>query len=470
MLAASLETIDPKQAWQPADLKTWDLRRAAHLYRRAAFGFPPANPASSETSWDALQARVKLGAEACLEELLPEAAPESKSATPFDRLLDSLGERIARGGDGEDSVRKLQGWWLYRMLYTPRPLVERMTLLWHNHFATSVEKVRRLSLMLQQNQLLRQQALGKFPALLVAMGRNPAMIVWLDSGKNVKGRPNENYAREVMELFSLGVGNYTERDIREAARALTGFSTDGDKFVFQTALHDEGSKTIFGETGNFGGDDVARLVLQQPAAGQFLARKLFREFVSDLEPPAELLEPLARQLRETDYDMRAAVRTVLSSQLFYSDAAYRARIKSPVEYVVGLLRAFDRRVRWEEMAGAMDGLGQKLFAPPNVKGWDGGATWLNSATLIRRHNLAWDLVLGRQFVGDNAVGLLAGLKADAKPQQQVQRALEIFLQGDVAPPVRQGLVEFLREDSKASPQRIQEMVHTVLMLPEYQLA
>ncbi len=470
-MAELLKTIDPKQAWLPADLGEWNPRRAAHLYRRAAYGFPPAAAASgataSATSWELLQDRVKLGAEGCLNELLPEAATASPQPLPFDRLLDPLGERIAKAGNGDEHIRRLRGWWLYRMLYTPRPLVERLTLLWHNHFATSVNKVRQLPLMLRQNQLLRKHALGSFSELLLAMGRDPAMIVWLDSARNVKGRPNENYAREIMELFSLGVGNYTEHDIREAARALTGFSVNGDQFVFQAALHDEAPKTIFQQTGKFGGDDVARLVLAQPAAALFIAKKLFREFVSDDEPSLELLEPLAQRLRETQFDIRAAMDMILRSELFYSDAVYRARIKSPTEYVVGLLRAFESRVQWQELATAMDGLGQLLFAPPNVKGWDGGVAWLNSATLIGRHNLAWDMVRGDRFSSKKGDQLLAA----AKGQAQVRLALEIFLQGDVSPQVRQALLQFAKQGSASDPaQRARELVHTVLMLPEYQLA
>ena len=303
------------------------------------------------------------------------------------------------------------------------------------------------------------------------MGRDPAMIIWLDSGKNVKGHPNENYAREIMELFSLGVGNYSERDIREAARALTGFSTDGDKFVFNASLHDVGEKSIFGQKGKFAGDDVSRLVLAQPAAAHFLAKKLFREFISDEAPPPQLLEPLANQLRNSGYDLRQAMRTLLASNLFYSPAAYRARVKSPAEYVVGLLRAFDSRVQWQAMAGAMDGLGQTLFAPPNVKGWDGGAAWLNSATLIGRHNLAWDVVQGGQYTSVSGQALITRGGKNKSPQAQVTTALAIFLQGDVSPQVRQRLIKFLKESKDTDEsERLQQLVHTVLMLPEYQLA
>lgn len=462
----AFEQLDPRQAWQPADLSQWDLRRVGHLYRRAAFGFPAAE--ASEPSWVSLRERVKLGAEGCLEELLGKPG-DTASPTRVDQLLDQLGERIASGDFSPGNLNKLQGWWLYRMLYSPRPLIERATLMWHNHFATSIEKVNRLPLMLKQNQLIRRHALGSFPELLTAMGRDPAMIIWLDSDKNVKGSPNENYAREVMELFSLGVGNYSEHDIREAARALTGFTLQDDAFLFQPTLHDDGSKTIFGQTGNFNGDDVARLVLEQPAAATYIAGKLFREFVADRLPPAELLEPLAAQLRATNYDIRQALSTIFRSQVFYSPAAYRARIKSPVEYVVGLLRAFNTRVQWEYLASAMDGLGQRLFQPPNVKGWDGGTSWINSATIIARHNLAWDIVQGGHYNTANAAALLAVDQEGKSPGDRAALAIELFLQNDIAPPVRNRLME-LADAKGGQAKPIEEIVHLILTLPEYQLA
>ena len=454
----TFQSMDPKQAWQPARLNRWDLRQAAHLYRRAAFGFPPQD--SAQPAWLALRERVKLGPDGCLDELLGKAQ-ESGSPSQIDQLLDQVGERIA----GEDDLTKLQGWWLYRMLHTQRPLEDRATLLWHNHFATSAAKVQRLPLMLQQNQLLRRHALGHFPDLLTAMGRDPAMIIWLDSNKNVKGHPNENYAREVMELFSLGVGNYSEHDIREAARALTGFTLRADQFQFDAALHDDGSKTIFGQRGNFGGDDVARLVLDQPAAAMFIAGKLFREFVADQAPPPALLEPLAGQLRETNYDIHQALSTLLRSQLFFSPAAYRARIKSPAEYMAGLLRVFGSRVQVAGLAEAMAGLGQSLFAPPNVKGWDGGPAWLNTATIIARHNLAWDMVRGGYAPPDAAALLRADQQAKS-PRQQLALACDIFLQGDLAPQARQRLLHLA--ENKTKP--INELVHLLLTMPEYQLA
>ena len=207
------------------------------------------------------------------------------------------------------------------MLHGGHPLREKLTLFWHNHFATSLAKVQDPALMFRQNCLLREHALGRFGPLLQAISRDAAMLVWLDSNSNVKGKPNENYARELMELFSLGVGHYTEKDIREAARAFTGWRTDGEGFAFDARLHDGGPKTVLGQTGAWDGGDVVRIVLEQPAAARFLVRKLYHFFVSEKAvPPDALLEPLCESFRKSDYDIAALVRTILASRHFYSDS------------------------------------------------------------------------------------------------------------------------------------------------------
>jgi hypothetical protein len=272
-----------------------------------------------------------------------------------------------------------------------------MTLFWHNHFATSYAKVRSTKLMYEQNVILRKHALGRFRPFLLDMSRDTAMLVWLDSNRNVKGAPNENYAREVMELFSLGVGNYTEKEVQEAARAFTGWHHDaeGAAFEFVAALHDDGEKTLFGKTGRWTGEDVVRLCCDHDACAKFLVGKLYTFLVSETRPPERLLEPLATAFRKSDYDIAALVKTILSSRLFYSQHAYRKRVKWPVEYAVGAVRAAcPGRVPLSDLTDPLAKMGQNLFAPPNVKGWRTGTDWLNSATLLARNNFAEKVALG----------------------------------------------------------------------------
>ena len=472
-MAASLANLDPVQAWQPADDADWNLKWAAHLYRRAAFGFPAVD--SKITASQSLQAAVKRGRAACIDQLLAGGDGQDN----FNGLMDELGRQIANreAPRFRDPQReKLQGWWLYRIYHTPHPLLERCTLMWHNHFATSIAKVGKSLMMYQQNLLLREHALGKFQPMLSGISRDPAMLVWLDSNSNIKGRPNENYAREIMELFSLGVGNYTEQDIRDVARAFTGWGATGGQFVFNKALHDNGEKSFLGATGNFDGDDVVRIIMKQPATARFLARNMFREFVNEAEEPSdELIEPLAEQLRKSNYDIKSCLETMLRSRLFNSEQAYRMRIKSPVEYVIGITRSFDANVSMEKLAKSMDGLGQTLFAPPNVKGWDGGRAWLNSATLLARHNLAAKLVGGHdgnfpQAFDPAALDEKVGRNCVVK---QTEYLLNLLLQNDVSDASRAKLLQFAKSkepEAKEQQSRLREVAHTILLMPEYQLA
>ena len=324
------DKIDPADAWapwRPSAADPWSRKWAAHLYRRAAFG----------ATRQELIERPRSGPDGTLD-LLLQGEPDAAEILPT--LLD-VGRTAATRDDGTGT--EIRGWWLYCMLQGGHPLREKLTLFWHNHFATSIAKVRDANLMFRQNCLLREHALGKFGPFLQAISRDAAMLVWLDSNSNVKGKPNENYARELMELFSLGVGNYTEKDIREAARAFTGWHTDGKRVPLQRrGQHDDGRRRSSGKTGNWDGGDVVRIVLEQPAAARFLVRKLYAFFVSEIAPPDALLEPLCESFRKSDYDIAALVRTMLSSRLFFSEHAFRKRIKSPVEYVLGAVRAVYR--------------------------------------------------------------------------------------------------------------------------------
>ncbi len=281
---------------------------------------------------------------------------------------------------------ELRGWWLQEMVTTPSPLTEKMVLFWHNHFVSSQQKVRQPQYLYRQNVLLREHALGNFGVFLHAIARDPAMVIYLDNASNRKGQPNENFAREVMELFTLGEGHYTERDIKEAARAFTGWSIDGEKgeFLFRPLAHDDGVKTVLGRTGNFDGDAVLDILLAQPQTAEFIVRKLWREFVSP-EPDAVEVRRIAGVFRDSRYDVRVALRALLTSDAFYAPQYRATLVKSPVDLVVGTLRQFQFTTGdVQPFALTLAQLGQNLFSPPNVKGWPGGEAWINSTTLLAR--------------------------------------------------------------------------------------
>jgi len=396
-LPAELAKVDPADAWQPwapSAAEPWDRRAVAHLFRRAAFGPSPADTARALAD----------GFPRTLDRLLvgePDAAERLAMCEDAGRyLLDGSRIRLIPdfgNNNTPDPAVPVRAWWLYTILEGGHPLREKLALFWHNHFATSYAKVGSIRLMFEQNRTLRRFALGRFRPFLLEMSRDPAMLIWLDSNQNVKGAPNENYAREVMELFSLGVGNYTEKDVQEAARAFTGWhhSPDQTAFEFNRDLHDDGPKTLFGRAGNWGGDDVVRLLGDHPACARFLVGKLYAFLVSETPPPRPLLAPLEDRFRRGEYDIADLVKTILGSRLFFSAHAHRRRVKWPVEYAVGAVRAVaPDRVPLGDLIDPLAKMGQVLFAPPNVKGWRTGTDWLNSATLLARNNFAETVAMG----------------------------------------------------------------------------
>ena len=326
---------------------------------------------------------------------------------------------------------QLREWWFREMLTTPSPLTEKMTLFWHNHFATSQQKVRFTPFMYRQNVLLRRNALGNFGTLLREIGRDPAMLIYLDGANSRKESPNENFAREVMELFTLGEGNYGERDIKEAARAFTGWSVDretGD-FMFRRAIHDVGNKTVLGKSGNFDGDQVIDVLLSRPETAQFITRKLWKEFVSSVPDEREVAR-LAAIFRQSGYNIARLMRAMLTSDAFYALANRAVLIKSPVEFVVGTMKTFEiETVNLRPFVLASALLGQNVFTPPNVKGWPGGETWINSATLLGRKQLLERLFKNedRMDVAMRSVDGMAAANGDAPPpgrDARMQRQME----------------------------------------------
>jgi len=359
---------------------------ARHLFNRTSFAAGPAD----------IEAFAGLTREQAVDRLLSWAGkpaitpPPAWAAEPFESIRRFRGmspeERKIALREMAQKAFELRSWWITEMLVTPSPLTEKMTLFWHNHFVSSQQKVRSPQLMYRQNALLRRHALGNFGDLLHGIARDPAMVIYLDSASNRKGQPNENFAREVMELFTLGEGHFTERDVKEAARAFTGWGIDPDRgeFVFRPRAHDDGVKTVLGRTGNLDGDAVLGILLAQPQTAELVAAKLWREFVSPDPDPGEVRR-VAAVLRESGYEIRPALRALLTSDAFYAPNNRAALIKSPVELVVGTLRQFSFQTG-EPLPFVLGvaALGQNLFAPPNVRGWPGGEMWINSTTLLAR--------------------------------------------------------------------------------------
>lgn len=303
-------------------------------------------------------------------------------------------------------------WWIYRILMTKRPLQERLALFWHNHFATSASKVQRGEFLLMQIQMFQRMGISNFHDLVLEVSRDPAMLVWLDGISNIKGKPNENYARELLELFTVGIGNYTEQDIKEAARAFTGWTVRrlNGSFFFNTSQHDDGEKTFFGQTGNFGGEDIVRMAVEHPATARFISEKFYLSFIADV-PDKKAIDALAKSFRESNYSIKALLYRIFTSETFWSEKAYRKRIKSPVEFVIGTLRQMGVPDRLRESnvqaaqgqrltrafvrlsASLMRKMGQMPLYPPSVKGWDGGTAWISSATMLERMKFA-DVLTG----------------------------------------------------------------------------
>ncbi len=362
---------------------------ARHLLNRAGFGARPADIAEF-ARMSRREAVDKLFAATPAEAGLP-APAEIDAYVPPESLRALSAE--ARKETLKRSAIALRVWWVDTLLNARTPagqLRERMTLFWHNHFVSSLQKVKSAKLMLDQNRLLRRYALGNFGELLHAVGKDPAMVVYLDSATNRRGSPNENFAREVMELFTLGEGHYSEQDVKEAARAFTGWSIERatGEYRWRPFAHDGGSKTVLGVSGNLDGDAVLDILLAQPQTAEFVVRKLWREFVS-LTPDEDEIKRIARRFRDSGYDTRRPC--ARSSKARHSGTAENrlALIKSPVDWVVGGLNSLEvESPESLRLAFALRQFGQDLFAPPNVRGWPGGEAWINSSTLLARKQFA----------------------------------------------------------------------------------
>lgn len=458
----------PIDSLRPLPAADFDVLQANHLLVRAGFGGTPAQ----------VTALTEMGLAAAVDFLVDyEGLPQPEDASDaFDADIirppteqERAAARRARQENDEPTLERLQRernrrlaedrrqmaeiqrWWLTRMIETGRPLEEKMTLFWHGHFATGYRTIEDSWHMLLQNQLFRRHATGNFATLCAEAIRDPALLEYLDNDQNRRRSPNENLARELMELFVLGEGTgYTERDIKEAARALTGYTFEDDRFVFRREQHDDGAKTIFGESARLDGDGLVRMLLGRTAASEFICWKLYRFFVDD-SPAVVARTPdratrgfivrLAELLREERFELKPVLRTLFRSAHFHHASKIASTIKSPVQLVVQCVRSLNTPVRsLISLVGACELMGQTLFQPPNVKGWDGGRSWINTATVFVRQNALVYLLTGRrpdQEVWENdatpfdATPLLAMLPRPSgePPQRALAQSLLRFMLG-----------------------------------------
>jgi uncharacterized protein (DUF1800 family) len=498
----------------PIKAAAFRYEQARHLLWRAGFGGTPAQ----------IQYLAGLGPEKAVDYLLDvEKVPSEdvkddqfdknimRPPTPEEQRMIGAARRsqneeelanlrrIRQDHEADDrkQMRNVQRWWLRRLIETPRPLEEKMVLFWHGHFATSYRGIENSFHMFKQNQLFRTHALGNFGDLLFAIIRDPAMIAYLNNNQSRKGHPNENLAREIMELFSLGIGGYTEHDIKEGARALTGYTFADDDFVFRKNDHDDGPKTILGVTGPLDGDGFVKAILERRACAQFMARKLYKYFVADI-PPLEAtdndrdldasmksaINDLCGTLLAGKYAVKPVLRRMFLSEHFYDPRIMNQQIKGPVQLAVGAVRSLNTPVRdLSIIADAMDLMGQNLCFPPSVKGWDGGRSWINTSTLYVRQNLLAFLLTGKKPQGYDAMSdsekfdpapLLAELaKADPGADQDVGKVTEYLLRftlGSAPTGARATLADFAEKlNTGVTRDLVTGMLLLITSMPEYQL-
>ncbi len=498
---------------------TWSREHASHLLRRAGFGGTP-----EQIAFLTGLGRKKAVAYLLDYESLPGALPRLDLARPPPPIRVSHPDadrkeiqkiRGQRRRADRVQLQKVTNWWLEAMVSSPRPLQEKMVLFWHGHLTSGYREVRSSRALYVQNQLFRRRATGKFRDLLIEITEDPAMILYLNTQQNVKRKPNENYARELMELFTMGVGSYTEHDIREAARAFTGILTDPQTCeVFHTSgRHDFGEKTFLGETGSFDPADIIDIILKQPATAEFMARKLWTFFAYE-DPDDSIIEALGAVFRESDHDVKTVLGAMFLSDAFYGDRARFTHVKSPVELLVGTLRALEIPVvDATTLCRQLRTMGQDLFQPPNVKGWDGGLTWINTSTLFDRYNALRHVIFGddnpqfRRQRRKQREQLLRTLGAEApvltdmdaarmlEPQSAydptpvlkdmttptaeaiVDHYIDRLLQRRIAPERRQSLIDALKQqintrkiNSPSNARGIRTLLHLIVSMPEYQLS
>ena len=467
-----------------------DIALMAHLMRRAGFG----------ASRDELEQKVAQGYENVVENLLH---PGDANAMPDDvirRYHSEMGEMRELNSAG--------AYWMYRMVTTDNPLEEKMALFWHSLFATGYAKLNQASALTNQINTFRRNALGSFRTMLVELSKDPAMIIWLDNHDNHKDDINENYGRELLELFSMGIGNYTEDDVKECARAFTGWTLGNAEYMATRASrdsiwpysrinwhfdyreydHDDGEKTFLGHTGNFNGDDIINIIAQQEATARFVSTRLFQYFAADEvdEAGQAVIDDMVQSYFASNYEIRSVLRTLFNSDYFKSDEARFARVKGPVELVVGAVRMAGTYQRptfgADQLARQTVYMGQGIFQPPSVEGWHEGAEWIDSGALVERVNFVGQELGDPSHPGVKAIIDRLALRGDGllSPEEQVTGCADLIGPLELSETTSVSIHEFanhqgeanLREDDRteADEQRIANLLRLLTATREYQLA
>ena len=497
MTVSSLRTLDPK---------AFDERKAQHLLQRAGFGGTPQQA----------EALANLGLEKAVDYIVNYQDlkdPQPLKVDDYDRDImrpptraeREAGMKARNSGDeaavemfrqerqrrqraDRKQISEMERWWLQRLVSTPRPLEEKLTLFWHGHFATGYRTIENSYHMYLQNMFFRNNAMGNFKEDLVrGIIHDPAMIKYLNNDQNRKGAPNENLARELMELFTLGEGEgYTEKDIKEGARCLTGYAIEDDEFAFRARQHDTGTKRIFNRSGQYDGDDFVDLIFTRSTASRFIIEKLYRYFVNDLPhglttESKTFVLALSNLLKRKSWELRPVIDAIFRSEHFYNESNMNSIIKSPIQLIVQAVRSLNppqRSKMVRTLVIAADVMGQRLFAPPSVKGWDGGRTWINTSTMFMRQNTVLYLLTGQRPDGEpwetggarfDAMSLVKGQTRDTK--DTVTFLLSSLL--NVEEPNRDrvaSLLDFMKtQNNTINNESVTSLLTLITAMPEYQL-